>query len=52
LVLERGDHLVAVNLGNHTAEVERRGPLAAEARPGDGADARQIPAHGGWIARR
>jgi alpha-glucosidase len=52
LVLERGGHLVAVNLGDHAAQVKRPGTLVAEARPGDGADARQIPAHGGWIARR
>jgi alpha-glucosidase len=51
LVLERGDHLVAMNLGDHAAQVKRPGSLEAEARPGDGADAAVIPPHGAWIAR-
>jgi alpha-glucosidase len=52
IVIKRGDHMVAVNLGDQ----DRDGPagereIVLEARPGDGADPRRIPAHGGWIAR-
>jgi alpha-glucosidase len=50
LVLERGDHLVAVNFGSQPLTLERPGGLLAEARPGDGADTLELPAHGGWIA--
>jgi alpha-glucosidase len=52
VVLERGEHLVAVNFGEGTAPVSRRGALVVEARPGDGADPDALPPHGGWIARK
>lgn len=49
--LERGGHLIAVNLGEETAPFKRRGELALETRRGDGADPDTIPAHAAWIAR-
>jgi hypothetical protein len=51
VVLERGGHLVAVNLGDASAPFKRRGELALETRKGDGADPDTIPAHAAWIAR-
>jgi alpha-glucosidase len=51
VVLERGGHLVAVNLGHESARFARRGELALETRSGDGADPDTIPAHAAWIAR-
>ena len=51
VVLERGGHLVAVNLGDASAPFKRRGELALETRRGDGADPDTIPAHAAWIAR-
>lgn len=51
VVLERGEHLVAVNLGDASAPFARRGELALETRRGDGADPETIPAHAAWIAR-
>jgi alpha-glucosidase len=51
IVVQRGDHIVAVNLGDAPAPVPvSAGALALEARPGDGADLSVIPAHGGWVA--
>ena len=50
-VLERGEYLVAVNLGDASAPFSRRGDLALETRRGDGADPDTIPAHAAWIAR-
>jgi alpha-glucosidase len=51
VVLERGGHLIAANLGDEPARVARAGDTVVEAHPGDGADPAEIPAHGGWIAR-
>jgi alpha-glucosidase len=51
VVLERGEHLAAINLGDDPAPLTRPGQLVLEARPGDGADPRLLPPHGGWIAR-
>jgi alpha-glucosidase len=51
IVLERGDHLIAVNLSDATQQAPPAGELVLEARPGDGADLGVIPAHGGWVAR-
>jgi len=49
IVLDRGSHVVAVNLGEHP----RSGPpvqrIVIEARARDGADPGMIPPHGGWI---
>jgi alpha-glucosidase len=52
IVLERGGHVIAVNLSDEpqTAPIPV-GELALEARPGDGADLSVLPAHGGWVAR-
>ncbi len=51
IVLDRGDHVVAVNLGDIPRPAPAAGELVIEARPGDGANRDVIPAHGGWIAR-
>jgi len=51
ILLQRGDHIVAVNLSDTTRDAPPVGELVLEARPGDGADLRVIPAHGGWVAR-
>jgi len=51
IVLRRGDHIVAVNLGDSPQDAPPVAELVLEARPGDGADLRVIPAHGGWVAR-
>jgi hypothetical protein len=51
VVMERGDHTVAVNLSDRPANIKRPKHLAAEARPGDGAGGDVVPAHGAWIAR-
>jgi alpha-glucosidase len=51
VVLERGGHVIAANLGDEPADVAYASQIVAEARPGDGADPAVIPAHGGWIAR-
>jgi alpha-glucosidase len=51
IVLQRGDHIVAVNLTDTPQDAPPVGELVLEARPGDGTDLSVIPAHGGWIAR-
>jgi alpha-glucosidase len=51
VVLARGSHVIAVNLGDQAAPIYRLGELVLEARPGDGSDRAVIPAHGAWIAR-
>jgi alpha-glucosidase len=51
IVLQRGDHLIAVNLGDEARTAPRAADLVLEARPGDGADLGVLPAHGGWVAR-
>jgi hypothetical protein len=55
VAFERGQHLVAVNLGDAArpapAPASPIKELLIEARPGDGADLDVIPPHGGWIAR-
>jgi alpha-glucosidase len=54
VVLRRGGHMIAVNLGDRPAPAPAPAPaatsIALEARPGDGADPSVIPAHGGWVA--
>jgi alpha-glucosidase len=50
LVVNRGRHIVAVNLGDEPRPAPPAGEIVAEARPGDGSDSRVIPAHGGWVA--
>jgi alpha-glucosidase len=49
IVLTRGDHVVALNLGEEPRPVRLTGEAVIEARPGDSADAGALPAHGGWI---
>ncbi|MFZ1993387.1 MAG: alpha-amylase family glycosyl hydrolase [Solirubrobacteraceae bacterium] len=51
IVLQRGGHIVAVNLSDEPQDGPPAGELILEARPGDGADLGVIPAHGGWVAR-
>jgi hypothetical protein len=51
VVLARGSHVIAVNLGDQPAPIYRLGELVLEARPGDGSDRAVIPAGGAWIAR-
>jgi alpha-glucosidase len=50
IVLERGGHVIAVNLSETARPGPTAGELRLEARPGDGADLSVIPAHGGWVA--
>jgi alpha-glucosidase len=52
VVLRRGDHMIAVNLGDRPAPAPApaAAAIALEARPGDGAVPSVIPAHGGWVA--
>jgi alpha-glucosidase len=51
VVLQRGDHVVAVNFGEQPVDITRDGEVVLEARPGDGADASRLPSHGGWVTR-
>jgi alpha-glucosidase len=53
IVIARGGHTIAVNLGNEPQPTPAVGGsrLALEARSGDGQDLSVIPPHGGWIAR-
>jgi alpha-glucosidase len=51
IVLRRGGHVVAVNLGDQSRPAPGEGELVLEACPGDGQDLSIIPAHGGWVAR-
>jgi len=49
IVLDRGSHVVAVNLGEHPRAAPRVERIVIEARAGDGAEPGVIPPHGGWI---
>jgi alpha-glucosidase len=51
VILHRGGHVVAVNLGDAPEHTPVSGEIVLEARPGDAADPSIIPAHGGWVAR-
>jgi alpha-glucosidase len=51
IVLRRGGHIVAVNLGQEPARSPAAGAPVLEARPGDGADPAVVPPHGGWVAK-
>jgi alpha-glucosidase len=51
LALERDEYTVAVNFSDQPVTARRDGELVLEARPGDRADRRMIPPHGGWITR-
>lgn len=51
IVLERKDHVIAVNLGDSDQPPPySAGEIVLEARPGDGRDSSVVPAHGGWVA--
>jgi alpha-glucosidase len=50
VVYERGGYLVAVNFGDQPAAIPRPRQLVLEARAGDGADPRRLPAGGAWVA--
>jgi alpha-glucosidase len=52
IVLARGGHLIAVNLGVEPQPAPPAGEvhLALEAHAGDGRDLKMIPPHGGWVA--
>jgi alpha-glucosidase len=52
VVIERGDHVAAVNLGERAAKIEPVAEIVVEARPGDGAERGVLPPNGGWIGRR
>jgi alpha-glucosidase len=52
VVLERGEHIVAVNLGDRAVPLAQDGELLLEAHPGDGADPDSLPSGGGWISVR
>lgn len=51
IVMARGEHLVAVNLGDEPRPVPPAGELVVEANPGDATDRDVLPSHGGWITR-
>jgi alpha-glucosidase len=51
VALQRGDHVVAINLSGEPADAPTAGQLLLEARSGDGANLSVIPAHGGWVAQ-
>ncbi len=52
VVVARGDHLIAINLGDEPRSAPRTArEIVLEANPGDGDDPGAIPAHGGWIGR-
>jgi len=50
VVAARGDHVIAINVGDEPAQAPAASHIREEARPGDGADPLRIPPHGGWIA--
>jgi alpha-glucosidase len=52
IVVQRGEHTIAVNLGDHDQPAPPgEHEIVLEARGGDSLDPTLIPAHGGWIAR-
>jgi alpha-glucosidase len=52
VVLERGGYVIAVNLGDQPAPIQRTGELVLEAHKGDGADSDSLPANGAWVSVR
>ena len=51
VALRRGEHIIAVNLGDEPAPAPApTSGLELEARAGDGGDLTVVPAHGGWVA--
>jgi alpha-glucosidase len=51
VAIERGGHIVAVNLADTPAQIDAPSEIVVEARPGDGAEPGVVPPVGGWIAR-
>jgi alpha-glucosidase len=49
IVLARGSHVVAVNLGDAPRSAPVVEQIVLEARPGDGEERGVVPAHGAWI---
>jgi alpha-glucosidase len=52
LVYERGDHLVALNLGDEPRPAPRAGEVVLESAEGAARERGTLPPHAGWIARR
>jgi alpha-glucosidase len=50
IALQRGDHVIAVNLSDQAQDAPPVGEIVLEARPRDGGDLSVIPPHGGWVA--
>jgi alpha-glucosidase len=51
VVVVRGEHVVAINLGGVARPAPIAGELLIGANPGDEKDRNSVPPHGGWIAR-
>lgn len=51
IVVARGDHLIAINVGDQPRPVAGAGEILIEANPGDASDRKSVPGHGGWVAR-
>jgi alpha-glucosidase len=51
IVVERGEYIIAVNLGCEDRPAPAAGQVVLEALPGDSARPAVLPAHGGWTAR-
>lgn len=51
IVVARGAHIVAVNLGSEDRPAPAAGEVVLKARPGDAERPGVLPAHGGWIAQ-
>ena len=50
LVLERGGYVIAVNLSDQAAGIDRPGALVLEAAPQDGDDPTSLPPHGARVS--
>ena len=50
VLMNRGEYMIAINLGDNPVAIRRPGELVLEAAPGDGGDPATLPAHGAWIA--
>jgi alpha-glucosidase len=51
LVYERGEHVVALNLGDEPHPAPEHREVVLETRAGAGADPEVLPPHAGWVAR-
>ncbi len=50
VVVRRGTHIIAINLGDTPRPAPPAESLLVEARRGDGSDLKMVPGHGGWVA--